>query len=84
MTIVYSGNPLNGTAGIDFLIDFPTNAPNNTLSGLAGNDVLIADQDYFFSTAGNSIGTAEDLTATNFPWSTAANSEIASSTGTPH
>ena len=84
MTIVYSGNPLNGTAGNDFLIDFPTNAPNNTLSGLAGNDVLIADQDYFFSTAGNSIGTAEDLTATNFPWSTAANSEIASSTGTPH
>lgn len=88
MAIFYYGNPLTGTPEDDFLIDYPNNPPNNTLSALGGDDVILADFDYFFGTAegkfGTSIGTAYNITAVLGPWSTSANNEIANSTTIPH
>jgi Ca2+-binding RTX toxin-like protein len=88
MALVYDGNPLTGTEDADFIIDFPLNAPDNTLSGLGGDDLLLADQDFIFSSFegnfGATAGAAFKITNKTLPWSTAENSEIVNSTTIPH
>jgi Ca2+-binding RTX toxin-like protein len=80
MAIINEGNPLNGTAGNDFIVDDPFNAPDNTLNGLGGDDLLLADWNYFrrFWEGDN------DLTPKPHLWSTFANNEIINSTFVPH
>lgn len=85
MAIVFSGTPLTGTAGNDYVIDYGGNAnADNTLDGLAGNDVLMADWDWFESSAGSSVGSAANITSNTQPWSTAENADINNSTTVPH
>ena len=43
MALVYSGNPLTGTANDDFILDYAFNSPDNTLDGQDRDDLLIAD-----------------------------------------
>ncbi|WP_442579671.1 beta strand repeat-containing protein [Mesorhizobium sp. ASY16-5R] len=88
MALVFIGNPLTGTEDADVIIDSPNNAPDNTLSGLGGDDLILADQDFFFSSFdgdfGATAGAAFKITGNLLPWSTAENSEIVNSTTIPH
>jgi Ca2+-binding RTX toxin-like protein len=80
--------PLTGSNSDDFIFDYPGNAPaSNTLDGLAGDDLLFGDFDYFYSSveSGSSAATAYDITSNQFPWSLDENPDFFDNgTTTPH
>lgn len=93
MAVLFEGNPLDGTAADDFLLDFPGNTTTGiVLNGGDGDDLLLSDSDYFYSTEnaipnyGISRDTAYSLTgsAANRTWSTRENGMALESTTVPH
>ncbi len=48
LNYIYQGEPMNGTAGDDFMFGHPATATaNNTINGADGDDVIIGDSGYF-------------------------------------
>jgi hypothetical protein len=53
MAIVLSGNPPSGAADEGIPFDLSAAAPDNTLHGLGGNDIMLAGFDNFYLNAGS-------------------------------
>ncbi|MEM6932235.1 MAG: calcium-binding protein [Pseudomonadota bacterium] len=65
-----------GTAADDFIFGHPLQvSADNTLTGLAGDDLIYGDYDFFISTTGLD-GNPQDLTTNAQIWSTAENADV--------
>ncbi len=47
--LIYIGEPMNGTADRDIIVDVPGGAgPNSTINGNDGDDLILGDGDHFW------------------------------------
>lgn len=76
ISLLYNGNPINGTAADEVLIGFAPTAgtSDNTLNGGDGDDLIIGDHTntYLEFSGNNSIGTAASIDSSSV-WSTDEN-----------
>jgi Ca2+-binding RTX toxin-like protein len=86
MPLFFSGNPLNGGAGNDFLLDYDGNAAAGAQNGGDGNDVILGDFGFFNTqfagSSYNSTATALNVDASGV-WYTDNRAYIATGS-TPH
>ena len=84
---IFTGEPMNGTAAGELIIDIPGGAgPDSTINGAGGDDLILGDGDTLFtnyqSYSNTSLATAWNIDGSD-AWSTGNNPIIESGSG-PH
>jgi hypothetical protein len=86
--VIFSGEPMNGTAAGELIADVPGgDGPNSTINGAGGNDLILGDSDHFwFSYLGDtntSLAEAMNIDSSG-NWSNSANNPIIQFGTGPH
>ncbi len=86
-SVIYNGEPMNGTADKDIIVDVPGGSgPNSTINGNDGNDLILGDGDHFWfnqlGASNTSLATAMSIDDATL-WSSSTSNPIISTSG-PH
>src|SRR5688572_19099553 len=86
-SVIFSGEPMEGTAAGELIIDAPGyEGPNSTINGNDGNDLILGDGDHiwfnYLGEGNTSLGTAMSIDGSG-SWSGSANNPIIDVAG-PH
>jgi Ca2+-binding RTX toxin-like protein len=85
-TVIFAGEPMNGTADKDLIVDVPgSEGPDSTINGNDGNDLILGDGDHLWfselSDTNTTLGTAMNIDSS--AWSNSSNNPIIGPTA-PH